>query len=250
MTRNDWIRPGTGARVSALLAVLLLAPVPVSAQEGTRLFSPPAGCTAFLTVQSRGCTVSHYWTCEADPPGTSWRAALDGDGPFYLSYTDSEFRWLQNFDLRGGGQSTLVEPEEDPASLTELFATGTDSMVFSMIEEGGARPGRRDYTGFDRLTGETVVVDGRPLLRTEFSYEYETGFGPRRVSGNQYVSRDWRLFFGGTETVTLPSGQTSEGDYSPMEFAEPGEAGFLTMEPIYDCGDTMSALPSPREDRG
>jgi len=42
--------------------------------------------------------------------------------------------------------------------------------------------------------------------------------------------------------VTLPSGETFEGNYSPMEFAEPGESGFLSMQPLYDCGDMMSAL--------
>jgi hypothetical protein len=30
-----------------------------------------------------------------------------------------------------------------------------------------------------------------------------------------------------------------------MEFAEPGESGFLTMQPLYDCGDMMSALDDP-----
>jgi hypothetical protein len=31
-----------------------------------------------------------------------------------------------------------------------------------------------------------------------------------------------------------------------MEFAEPGEQGFLTMQPLYDCGDMMSALDDTR----
>ena len=231
---------------AALVAALLLLPLsgmpsPVSAQQGN-LFTPPSGCTAFLTVQSRSCIVSHHWTCEADPAGHSWRIAIGEDGPFYLSYTDSEFRWLRNYDLRNGGQSTLVEPEEDPASLTDLFETGTDSMVYSIVEEGPNGTEQRDYVGFDALTGERVVVDGHTLLITSFSYEYETGFGPRRVNGNQFVSEDWRLFFGGTETVTTPDGGTFEGNYSPMEFAEPGENGFLTMTPLYDCGNTMSGL--------
>jgi hypothetical protein len=37
------------------------------------------------------------------------------------------------------------------------------------------------------------------------------------------VHEGWRLFFGGLETVTLPDGETFEANYSPMEFAEPGE---------------------------
>lgn len=218
----------------------IVAPGMAAAQQGATV-TPPPGCTAFLTVQSRSCTVSHMWTCEGDPEGTHWRMSMDNEGPFYLSFTDEEFRWLLSYELRSGAQNTLIQPEEDPASITELFETGTDSMVFSTIREteGGQRV-QRDYTGFDRLTGETVEIDGRTLNRTAFSYEYDLGNGPRRVEGNQYVHEGWRMFFGGQEVTTLPSGETEEGDYSPMEFAEPGERGFLSATPLYDCGDIMS----------
>lgn len=235
---------GTGRyRAAAVATALMLAPVPpVLAQAEPELFQVPAGCTAFLTVQSRGCMVSHHWTCEGDPAGTHWRASLDEDSPFYVSFTDAEFRWLRSWDLRGGGQSVLIEPEEDPASLTELLAGGTDSMVFSLRTESRWGVTQRDYTGFDRLTGDEVVVDGRPLLVTEFAYQYPVDGGTRRVQGNQFVHRDWRLFFGGIETVTEPDGSTFEYDNSPMEFAEPGEPGFLTLQPRYDCGAMMSDL--------
>jgi hypothetical protein len=229
--------------LAALFACALTLPVaPSAAQEASRLFQVPAGCEAFLTVQSRSCLVSHHWTCDADPEGTHWRATLDADGAFYLGFTDAEFRWLRSWSLRGGGTDTLIEPEEDPASVTELLETGSDSMVFSIREENALGTFRRNYTGFDRLTGETVIVDGRELEVTEFTYEYDTPQGPRRTTGNQFLHVGWRMFFGGLETVTEPTGETFEGNYSPMEFAEPGEQGFLTMQPIYDCGDTMSAL--------
>jgi hypothetical protein len=237
------------ARCLQIIVTAFLSAAPAAAQDNARLFQVPEGCEAFLTVQSRSCTVSHHWTCEGDPEGTHWRVAIDQDGAFYLSFTDAEFRWLQSWDLRGGGTDVLIEPEEDPASLTELFATGSDSMVFSIREENALGAFRRDYTGFDRLTGETVTVDGRVLNVTEFAYEYDTPEGPRRTEGNQFVHEGWRMFFGGLETVTLPSGETFEGNYSPMEFAEPGERGFLTMQPLYDCGDMMSGLV-PRSDAG
>jgi hypothetical protein len=224
-------------------ALLALAGTPVAAQQAdARLFEVPEGCSAFLTVQSRSCIVSHHWTCEGDPDGTQWRVALDDEGAFSLSFTDAEFRWLRSWSLRGGGTDTLIEPEEDPASLTELFETGVDSMIFSIREESALGTFQRDYTGFDRLTGETVIVDGHELHVTEFAYEYSTPEGARRTRGNQFVHEGWRMFFGGLETVTLPSGESFEANYSPMEFAEPGEDGFLTLQPLYDCGDTMSAL--------
>ena len=225
----------------AMIAAGLFAPArPVAAPA---LFQAPPGCTPFLTVQSRGCTVSHHWTCEGDAAGTHWRALLDQDGPFSLSFTDAEFRWLQSWDLRRGSTNILIEPEQDPASLTELLASGNDTMAYSLRIEGPSGSGQRDYTGFDRLTGDAVTVDGRTLLMTEFTYQFDTGAGTRRVSGNQFVHEGWRMFFGGIETVTEADGTSFDYDSSPMDFAEPGEPGFLSLQPIHDCGDVMSGAP-------
>ena len=225
----------------AFAAVMGFAlPAPLAAQP--QLFEVPAGCTAFLTVQARGCTVSHHWQCAADPQGTHWRVSVDGDGPFHLSYTDAEFRWLQSWNLRSGGGSILIEPEQDSASLTELLDSGSDSMVFSLLIEGASGTVQRDYTGFDSLTGDAVSIDGERLLVTDFAYQYTLGAGQRRVQGNQFVHPEWRLFFGGIENVN-DGDESFEYDSSPMEFAETGEAGFLSMTPIYDCGEMMSGGP-------
>src|SRR6056297_1931 len=232
------------ARAALLAAATFVVPAPVAAQDGPRQFTVPDGCTAFLTVQSRSCMVSHHWTCEGDPDGTHWRVSLDSDGPFYLSFTDAEFRWLQSWELRNDIVSTIVEPEDDPASMTEMLETGSDAMVFTILSEGPGGRLRRDYTGFDRLTGEVITVDGERLEVTEFAYQFDTSQGVRRTEGNQFVHRDWRLFFGGLETTTAANGDTFEGNYSPMQFAEPGERGFLTTQPSYDCGEMMSAAPS------
>ncbi len=221
----------------------MVSAMPAAAQSGGERFTVPEGCTAFLTVQSRSCLVSHHWRCETDPQGSHWRVTLDQDGPFYLNYTDAEFRWLQSFNLRSGSRDVLIEPEEDPASMSELLETGSDAMVFSIREERAEGIFQRDYTGFDRLTGDSVTIDGRELLVTDFTYQWETGGGPRVTQGSQFVWVDMGLFFGGLETVTTPGGETFEGNYSPVEFHQEGDPDFLTMDPEYDCGSIMSALP-------
>jgi hypothetical protein len=48
------------------------------------------------------------------------------------------------------------------------------------------------------------------------------------------------MFFGGTETLTLPGGEEISYDASPVDFARPNEAGFLNALPLYDCGDVLS----------
>lgn len=238
-----WATGKTSIAGAAIVAACLAVPVlPNATMAATELFQVPEGCTPFLTVQSRGCVVSHHWTCEGDAPGTHWRVMLDQDGPFGLSFTDAEFRWLQSWDLRRDTTNILIEPEQDPASLTELLATGNDTMVYSLRIETPMGSGQRDYTGFDRLTGDAVTIDGRPLLVTEFAYQFDTGTGTRRVSGNQFVHESWRMFFGGIETVTEADGTSFDYDSSPMDFSEPGEAGFLTVQPVFECGEMMSGV--------
>lgn len=220
------------------------AALPLSAQAQAEVFPVPAGCEAFLTVQSRSCNVAHYWSCEADPEGTFWRVALDERGPFYLSFADDEYRWLQNFELTSGSEAVLIEPEEDPASMTELLETGQDAIVFSMRRTEGGVTFERKYVGFDSLTGGEVVIDGERLLLTEFAYTFETDAGTLRVEGNQFLDPERRLFFGGLETTQIGENEAFDSDYSPREFLEPGEDGFLATRPLYDCGDTMSDLRS------
>ena len=234
-------------RYQILTAALLLGgyATPLAAQEVNRLFQVPEGCTAFLTVQSRSCIVAHHWRCDADPEGSHWRATLDQEGAFYLNYTDAEFRWLRAFNLRSRSNDTLIEPENDPASLSALLETGRDTMDFSIRAESQGSIFQRDYIGYDALTGATVTIDGEELLVTEFAYQWQAEAGPRETEGSQFVSPRLNLFFGGIETVTTPSGETFEGNYSPMEFAEPGEPGFLSTQPRYDCGDMMSDLKMP-----
>lgn len=214
---------------------------PSHAQSNTQ-FTVPAGCEAFLTVQSRSCSVAHYWNCSADPEGTFWRVAIDQDGPYYLSQSDAEYRWLQNYELASGAEAVLIEPEEDPASISELLETGTDSMVFSMQRTEAGVSFQRDYNGFDSLTGAEIEIDGQRLLLTEFTYSFETEAGTLLVTGNQFVDPERRLFFGGLETSQLGDNPVVEADYSPREFIVPGEDGFLSTRPLYDCGDTMSSL--------
>jgi len=226
--------------LKVLIAVLCtVTAAPVAAQS---TFVVPSGCTAFLTVQSRQCSVAHYWTCDAEPDGLFWRVSVDAEGPYYLSQSDEQYRWLQGFSLRSESQSMLLE-EADPASLDDLFSNGRDDMDFTLEQTENGVTFERRYQGFDAISGATIDIDGEELLLTEFAYEYDTENGRIRVAGNQFLSADRRLFFSGLDTVFLPSGEEIQSDGSPREFIEPGEPGFLSMQPLHDCGETMSALP-------
>lgn len=207
---------------------MLVAASPVVAQQN---FAAPEGCEATLTVQHKGCLVVNIWQCAADDPGDQWIALLGQGGLFSVQHVDREFQWLEAFKVTG--DESLMTPAPDPASLDELFANQIDTWDFTLETENG--PER--HVGFDMLTGETVVIDSEELLQTEFQGRTLDADGNEveASSGRQYVSETHRMFFLGE---TWPTDDPTEvQDLSPVEFVYPGEPGFFTAEPIYECNE-------------
>jgi hypothetical protein len=104
----------------------------------------------------------------------------------------------------------------------------------------------RRYKGFDRLTGSAVTIDGVALERCEFdlsAYDAAGNFVSRR-KGMQYISRDMRVFFGDTEEFENAEGERVSTTQPPASFAFPGEEGFASDEPLFDCDMLMTALPA------
>ncbi len=221
-------------------AVLLAAP----ALAGGK-FAPPAGCEAFATVQLRNCQVSQHYRCEHDTPGDQWAVYMDGDGPYYMSRIDAETRWIESYDLTTGERDELSS-ETDPASFTTLITTGRDDYDFTTESNTGEI---RHYTGFDELTGETVTIDGVTLERTKFDLTARTPDGDLiwHRSGRQLIHRDWRLFWADREDFENGFGDRETVIDTPVDFALPGDKGFLASEPIYDCDMMMTGAPVPLE---
>lgn len=224
-----------GLALAALLAPLL---PPLGAPALAQGFTPPPGCEGTLTVQMRGCMVTNHFVCESDPEGVQRHITFREEGASSASVVDDEYQWLESYGPER--RETLGEEVSDPASLTELFETGVDTFDFPVVDASG--PDERVFRiiGVDELQGEAVEIDGEPLERTRFAMkrlDEETGEEVYSVEGEQYVSRDRRLFFAGTETLEI-DGQTVEGDNTPVSFVEPGEPGFMADEPIYECGVT------------
>ena len=223
-------------RIACSIALLCAVPQTGAAQDGRDVFTPPAGCTPELTVQMRSCRVANIYTCAADRPGDNWKMVLEADGPVFLSKIDSETQWLESYDIYPPTRYQLRLPADDPASLTELLDTGIDT--FDFVQSIGGQPVR--VVGYDRLTGDDVVIDDEPLLGTEFEARYEDANGPYlTVTGREFVSVKHRRFIAGLSTRTDGT-DTVERDHSPVEFVYPGEPGFFTTKPRYDCEAHMA----------
>ena len=142
-----------------ILACLTAPATPALADTWTA----PQGCEAFLTVQAKACRVSHYYKCSADAPGDQWRVDLDQEGPFFYSRINSEAEWVESYDP----VKQVLDPNPaDPARFSELLAEGIDTWSFSLSREDG-QASRAE--GYDRLTGQSVVIDGIPCSRPRSS---------------------------------------------------------------------------------
>ena len=229
------------------LALILSLALPLPAlAAGT--FTPPAGCTTWMTVQARACRVSHHYKCTADAPGDQWRADFDQDGMFFVSRIDAESQWIESYDLFPTVKQTLDANPEDPASFSDLLG-GIDTFAFNLTKDDGRQSRVR---GFDKLTGKTVVIDGVTLQQTEFEFEEQDVDGNllRRSKGNEYVHPDWRSFFAGPSQWDGGDGQFLPIDGSPVQFVFPGEKGFSATDPLYECDAVLSSLPQSRAPEG
>ncbi len=219
---------------AALALVALAVPTGPALAQG---FEPPPGCEGVLTVQMRGCMLTNHFVCEGDPEGVRRHITFREGGASGASVVDREYQWLETYGAER--REVLGEDVPDPASLTELFATGVDTFDFPLVDSSGPEERTFRVIGVDELQGEQVEIDGEPLERTRFAMKRldEEGTEIYSVTGEQYVSRDRRLFFAGTETLEI-GGRTVEGDNTPVRFIEPGEPGFMAEEPLYGCNAT------------
>jgi hypothetical protein len=230
------------ANASRLVLTGVLALCPALPAHAGGKFAVPQGCEAYATVQMRSCQVSQHYRCQADAAGDQWAVYMDGQGPYYLSRIDRETRWLQSLDLTTGEEDRLAE-ETDPASFTTLITTGRDDYDFTTESAAGEV---RRYTGYDELTGETVTIDGVTLERTRFDLTAWDAGGQMiwHRKGRQLVHREWRLFWADTEEFENSFGDRESLVDTPVQFAAPGEKGFLSADPVYDCDELMTELRS------
>ncbi|MGV8985572.1 MAG: hypothetical protein ACOH2H_04710 [Cypionkella sp.] len=212
-------------------------------------FTPPTGCTANLTVQSRGCTVSHFYTCEADKKGDQWRADYDANGAFFLSRIDAEAQWLESYEFNPNTKEVMDPEPKDPASFTELLANGLDTFDFALTKSDGQHS---TIKGFDKQTGTTAVIDGVTLKQTEYEYTQtdDKGVVLRHSRGHEYISEPLRTFFSGHSEWQAEDGSWATSDNAPVKFISPGKPGFASTLPLFECDGQMSSLIQPKTPGG
>lgn len=210
--------------------ILIILAAPAAAQT----ISLPANCSAFLTVQSQSCSVAHHFTCAGDPEGYRHRVEFYGDGYDFVSTIDADGQWMASNDVYGGGYEVLGAVVTDPLSVSGLIETGRDTMDFTQEHSNGAVT---RYVGDESMTGATTVIDGITLL--DAAYELAafdaTGAEIWRSTGTEFISPGWRLYFSEVTTWFEAGYDPNVVPGAPVDFIRPGEPGFLSTVPLYDC---------------
>lgn len=224
-----------------LTCLLISAAVPAAAQTA-EVFELPAGCDAYLTIQTEACSVDHIFTCEGDAEGHQRRISIGENGVTYAGEIDEETQWVESFHVGSGHVERLEAEPRDRASFSELVEMGIDTYDFMTESE---EVGKTRYVGQDSLTGEQITIDGVVLDQTQYNitaYD-EAGDVKWASEGNEYISQRFNMFLAGSSKVTTENG-TFDNDDNPVEFIFPGEPGFLSANPKHGCGETLSSAPS------
>lgn len=225
----------------SLIVLLSGLALPASAQTA-EVFTLPAGCDAYLTIQTEACSVDHIFTCEGDTEGHQRRISIGENGVSYVGEIDAETQWIESLHISSGHVERLEENPRDPASISELIEMGVDTYDFQTESD---EIGVSRYVGQDSLTGRQITIDGVTLDETQFNITAYDENGDLKWSsaGNEYISKQHRMFLSGSSEITTPNG-TFDNDDNPVEFIFPGEPGFLSANPKHGCGETLSSVPS------
>jgi hypothetical protein len=229
-------------RLAHILALILATPA------GAGDFALPEGCEAFLTIQSKGCNVSVLWRCDVSPAGDFTEASFGPDGLETLVSYAASYQWLDTIYTWDSSREEYLPPAADPIDMATLIDTGIDTYDFAMRRFQPDLSYDIRVTGADELTGQTTEIDGYTLelVHTRLEIVAEDGTVEYKAEGTQYFSRALGQFFLGPETVFDTDGNATDYDSGPLDIILPGEPGFGSSTPLYECTRQDAALSAPR----
>jgi hypothetical protein len=233
---------------ASLLAAAVVTTLPAQAE----VWTVPAGCQIFLTVQSKECRVSNYYRCAGEPQGYRWQADFDPEGLKLLTQIDAETVPVKISDPRAGTEWVMDPTSAMRPDLDALLNQRVAMADYRMVERGGTvalmRGFRQQVPNSDEAGAPPAIVtiDGVTLQSVIFNLDRSGSDGVVNSvrMGTEYLNAEWQLVFSGPEQRSKPDDVSAftDSDDSPVDFIFPGEPEFGTTRPTEDCELLLTQL--------
>lgn len=231
--RHSCARRGFRSDLRRTLGILcaMLMSGPAVAQS---VIEVPEGCAPQITVHKSGCAASTIMVC--------------GDQRHTLTYTrgalEHEHVYDDDWSLLGYSFET-----SDSINIRHQENSGA-SMSFSELVESGVSPAKGTFmiktgritrefflSGENRLTGESVSLDGETFLIGESYrlFEPKPGAGGLEFSIDFLISPERDLFVEGSITRNAYGAGEELMEHTPLALALPGAPGFLADRSMVAC---------------
>lgn len=208
-----------------------------------------ADCAPVMTIQKRGCVVETQYLCGKGDAAT-WRsenfeaAGVDGVSVSTLAYDPIEFA-----DGSGDGGIVFDAGRTFSSHPNKVIAEGV-----GQLEQGGMfimRGLSRPVTvqGTLKRLDPPLVLDGVTLQRIELSgtMQFPQPMKPLTLVANYHYDARTRVLFAGESKIELPWTKEKPLE-SPARIILPGQPGFQSEQPVFDCGELSMAAPlAPNE---
>jgi hypothetical protein len=223
-----------GMAMSVAMATLYLVRPAIAADLD--LTTLPASCVGIVTVQKRECVVETHYRCEQRGENI-WRVeSYDQNGLRAVEESDLNYNLRQHENASGLVAFHPIEGGSSDIDLSVLLASGagqySQTLNFKMLGM------TRRITDVATLTvmNETREIDRIPLVGITASIV--SGFPPPlgevRTDQVLYYSSKLGVVVRG-ESLTKSNGQTIAATEIPVRFDLPGDKGFQSEVPEYDC---------------
>lgn len=200
-----------------------------------KTWKPPVGCTPFVTVQMKQCTVGNFAKC-GEGKKTSYLAHYSGpDGPMSLQQLDLEGRQLYVKSFAADLERRIVKGAKKPYSLKRLLSAG--QMDWNYQSQFETAPGPITHVGSEKLSGKNLTIDRIKMLGFSFEEtQTDSDGGVSKFSGVSYAVPEWHLELPGTVKSRNMDGSTENGTFTPVDLVFESESGFMSMSPTTGCG--------------
>ncbi len=232
MTINSAIASLTPARMRfAGVICALMVSGPALAQSSIEV---PEGCTPEVTVHKAGCAASTIMMCGDERRAQTYtRGSLEHEHIYDTDWS------LLGYNFETSDTVNMRHQENTGASMSfaELVETGASPSEGAFMVKTGRITREFFLSGENRLTGDSITLDGETFLVGESYriFEPKPGAGGLEFNIDFLISPERNLFIEGSITRNAYGAGEEQMDHTPLALALPGAPGFLADRSMVSC---------------